>query len=82
MVPRPLPTLCLRVDSTRPKYAYCRCGRAARPDPFWAPLGDPGLAKGAPVKKRPLAGGETYSGNAAGDFVAAAPFAFCAAPAD
>ena len=55
---------------------------ATSPNAFWAPLEDLDLAEGAPVKKLPLAGGETYSGNAAGDFVAAAPFAFFAAPAD
>ena len=54
---------------------------ATSPNAFWAPLEDLDLAEGAPVKKLPLAGGETYSGNAAGDFVAAAPFAFFAAPA-
>ena len=55
---------------------------ATSPNAFWTPLADLDLAEGAPVKKLPLAGGETYSGNAAGDFVAAAPFAFFAAPAD
>jgi len=38
-------------------------------------------AEGPPPKRPPLAVGETYSGNAAGDFVAAAPVAFLAAPA-
>ncbi len=55
---------------------------ATSPNAFWTPLEDLDLAAGAPVKKLPLAGGETYSGNAAGDFVAAAPFAFFAAPVD
>ena len=55
---------------------------ATSPNAFWAPLKDLDLAEGAPVNKLPLAGGETYSGNAAGDFVAAAPFTFFAAPAD
>jgi hypothetical protein len=39
---------------------------ATSPNAFWAPLADLDLAEGAPVKKLPLAGGETYSGNAAG----------------
>jgi choloylglycine hydrolase len=55
---------------------------ATSPNTFWAPLADLDLTEGAPVKKLPLAGGETYSGNAAGHFVAAAPFTFFPAPVD
>ena len=55
---------------------------AASPNAFWVPLADLDLKSGAPVIKLPLAGGGTYSGGAAGDFVAAAPFAFFAAPTD
>ena len=55
--------------------------RGDQPQRFWVLLADLDLKPGAPVKKLPLAGGETYSGNAAEDFVAAAPFAFFAAPA-
>jgi choloylglycine hydrolase len=54
---------------------------ATSPNAFWTPLADLDLKEDAPVKKLALAGGETYSGNAAGDFVAAAPFAFFAAAA-
>ena len=53
----------------------------AKGERVWAPLEVLGLAEGAPPQKLPLAGGETYSMNAAGDFVAAVPFASFTVPA-
>ena len=55
---------------------------ATRSNAFWAPREDRGLKAGAPVRESPFAGGEAYSGNAAEEFVAAAPLAFFAVPAD
>jgi choloylglycine hydrolase len=49
---------------------------ATSPTVFWIPLADVDLSAGAAVKKISLAGGETYSGNAADAFKPAAPFAF------
>jgi len=46
------------------------------PNAFWVPLADLDLAPGAPAKKLALAGGVIHSGNAAGEFVEAAPFTF------
>jgi penicillin V acylase-like amidase (Ntn superfamily) len=54
---------------------------ATSPNAFWAPLADLDLAEGAPALKLPLADGQTYSGNAAGSFAPAEPFAFFPAPA-
>ena len=53
---------------------------ATSPNTFWVPLSDLDMEKGAPVKKLTLAGGKIYSGNAAGNFEPAQPFAFM--PAD
>lgn len=46
------------------------------PNVFRVPLSDLNLKKGAPVKKLALTGGKIYSGNAAGKFEEAKPFAF------
>jgi penicillin V acylase-like amidase (Ntn superfamily) len=54
---------------------------ATSPNTFWVPLADLDLSEGAPPLKLPLAGGETYAGSAAGNFVATAPFTFFEAPA-
>ena len=43
---------------------------------FAVPLASLDFKPGAPVKKLPMAQGQTYSGNAAERFVVAAPFAF------
>ena len=64
------------------KHRTCFFAAATSPNAFWAPLADLDLAAGGPVKKLPLAGGEIYLGNAAGDCVVAAPFTLLAAPAD
>jgi penicillin V acylase-like amidase (Ntn superfamily) len=49
---------------------------AMAPATFWVKLDDLDLKQGAPVKKLQLAGGKTYSGNAAGQFVNATLFTF------
>ena len=49
---------------------------ATAPSTFWVRLDDLDLKPGAPVKKLELAGGKTYSGNAADKFVEAKLFAF------
>ncbi len=49
---------------------------ALSPCTFWVPLADLDFAAGAPVKRLELAGGQSYSGNAAAQFRAAEPFAF------
>jgi penicillin V acylase-like amidase (Ntn superfamily) len=49
---------------------------ATAPATFWIPLADLDLKPGAPVKKLELAGGRTYSGNAADRFVEAKLFEF------
>ncbi|SFH82723.1 linear amide C-N hydrolase [Planctomicrobium piriforme] len=49
---------------------------ATSPTVFWVPLSDLDFKVGAPVKKLELAGGKTYSGNAADKFAAAKPFEF------
>ena len=54
---------------------------ATSPNAFWVPLADLDLEAGASVLKLPLAGGQTYSGNAAGSFAPAQPFAFYPASA-
>ncbi len=54
---------------------------ATSPTVFWVPLVDLDFSAGAAVKKLDLAGGETYSGNAAKHFKSAQPFAFLAAAA-
>lgn len=55
---------------------------ALSPCTFWVPLAELNFEAGAPVRKLTLAGGKTYHGNAAGQFVDAAPFEFLpAAPA-
>ena len=46
------------------------------PATFWVKLDDLDLKPGAPVKKLELAGGKTYSGNAADKFVEAKLFTF------
>jgi penicillin V acylase-like amidase (Ntn superfamily) len=48
------------------------------PNTFWVPLADLDFSPGAPVKKLTIAGGQTYSGNAADKFVESAPFTFMA----
>ena len=49
---------------------------AMTPATFWVRLDDLDLKPGAPVKKLELAGGKTYSGNAADKFVEAKLFTF------
>ena len=49
---------------------------ATAPSTFWVRLDDLDLKPGAPVKKLELAGGRSYSGNAADKFVEAKLFAF------
>lgn len=46
------------------------------PNTFWVDLKKLNLAKGAPVMKLALAGGETYNGEASKDFKPAQPFKF------
>jgi penicillin V acylase-like amidase (Ntn superfamily) len=55
---------------------------ATSPDTFWVSLADLDLKEGAPVKKLTVAGGEVYSGNAAGKFEPAQPFRFLPAKAE
>lgn len=49
---------------------------ATSPTVFWIPLDAVDLAAGAPVKRLPLKGGETYSGDASASLGPAEPFAF------
>jgi penicillin V acylase-like amidase (Ntn superfamily) len=49
---------------------------ALTPATFWVKLDELDLRPGAPVKKLPLAGGKTYSGNAVSQFVDAKLFTF------
>ncbi|MCL5124630.1 MAG: linear amide C-N hydrolase [Deltaproteobacteria bacterium] len=49
---------------------------ATSPTVFWVPLSELDLKEGAPIKKLPLVGGQTYSGNAASRFEPAQPFGF------
>lgn len=49
---------------------------ATSPSIFWVEMQDLDLAKGAPVKKLELTGGQIYSGDTADKFVASAPFVF------
>jgi len=49
---------------------------AMAPAMFWVPLADLDLKPEAPVKKLELAGGKTYSGNAADKFVETKLFEF------
>jgi choloylglycine hydrolase len=49
---------------------------AMAPTTFWVALDDFDFTAGTPVKKLPLAGGKTYSGNAGSQFVPAPLFAF------
>jgi choloylglycine hydrolase len=46
------------------------------PNTFWVRLKDMNLSEGAPVLKLPIAGGETYNGNAGKEFKEALPFIF------
>ncbi len=54
---------------------------ATSPTVFWVPLDELDFKEGAPVKKLPLTGGQTYSGSAAGKFEPAEPFKFLPATA-
>lgn len=49
---------------------------ATTPNAFWINLADLNLKEGAGVKKLTLSGGKVYSGNVAGSFMPAKPFAF------
>jgi penicillin V acylase-like amidase (Ntn superfamily) len=49
---------------------------ATSPTVFWVPLADLDFKEGAPVRKLRVAGGKTYSGNAASEFKQANPFEF------
>ena len=60
-------------DNTNPVVLF---DSATTPAAFWVRLDDLDLKPGAPVKKLELAGGMTYSGNAADKFVEAKPFDF------
>ena len=53
---------------------------ATSPNIFWVPLSEIDLKEGSGVRKLTVAGGRIYSGNAAGKFEPAQPFAFL--PAD
>jgi penicillin V acylase-like amidase (Ntn superfamily) len=53
---------------------------ATRPNTFWVSLRKLNLAPGAPVMKLSLDGGQVYSGEVAGDFVATPSFRFMPAP--
>ena len=53
---------------------------ATSPTVFWMPLERFDFAAGAGVKRLPLKGGETYSGDASASFRPAEPFAFLKAP--
>ncbi len=53
---------------------------ATSPTVFWVPIGELDLKEGAPVKKLPLVGGQTYSGSAASKFEPSEPFSFLPAP--
>jgi choloylglycine hydrolase len=55
---------------------------ATSPTVFWAPLADLDFKEGASPRKLELAGGKTYSGNAASLFKACEPFKFLAGKAD
>jgi choloylglycine hydrolase len=60
-------------DSTNRIYLF---DSAMTPATFWVKLDDLDFTSGAPVKKLTLAGGKTYSGNAADKFVEAKLFNF------
>jgi len=49
---------------------------ATSPTVFWVPLERLNFEAGAAVKKLPLKGGETYSGDASGSLEPAQPFSF------
>ncbi len=49
---------------------------ATSPNIFWVPLSEINLEEGTGVRKLTVAGGRIYSGNAAGKFEPAQPFAF------
>ena len=49
---------------------------ATSPTVFWVPLEKVNLDPGAPVKRLPLKGGETYGGDATGSLQTAEPFLF------
>jgi choloylglycine hydrolase len=49
---------------------------ATSPTVFWVPLERCDFTAGGPVKRLPLKGGETYSGDASGSFRPAEPFQF------
>lgn len=49
---------------------------ATSPTVFWVPLDQCDFTAGSPVKRLPLEGGETYSGDATGSFQQAEPFSF------
>ena len=60
-------------DSTNRIYLF---DPAMTPATFWVKLDDLDLKPGAPVKKLPLTGGKTYSGDATDKFVEAKLFNF------
>jgi penicillin V acylase-like amidase (Ntn superfamily) len=49
---------------------------ATSPTVFWVPLEECDFTAGAPAKRLPLKGGETYSGDASAGFRPAEPFTF------
>lgn len=53
---------------------------ATSPTVFWVPLDQCDFTAGTPVKRLPLKGGETYSGDASAAFRPAEPFSFLKAP--
>lgn len=55
---------------------------ATSPTVFWLQIDSLALEPGAPVKRLPLKGGQTYSGDARAALEAAEPFAFLPAKAD
>lgn len=58
------------------KYRILYFDSATSPTVFWMPLDALDFTAGSPVKKLPLKGGETYSGDASGSLQPAEPFSF------
>ena len=54
---------------------------ATSPNAFWVPLADLDFTQGAAVKKRTMAGGKVYAGNASSKFEVATPSQFAPAEA-
>lgn len=63
-------------DQTHKVYAF---DSATTPNTFWVDLAKLDLRPGAPIRKLPLAAGQTYSGEVSRAFVVAKPFTFAPA---